>query len=196
MPAPAWHDALPLPLPFAIPVEIDDSVALTVARPLRPSELVLARWLRRVAATVERAGERILGRLDLMALGAATASGLGEQHTATQGWPGNGSTVQRIVRVPLDEVQAEVRAGGTWDGLCAAAVSSVGVSRLDGRIVSRGRLRIPRTVRSVPVELRLSAYSSSATVVELVLTGRFRFPRRYWTIGHAALTALKHAAGD
>ena len=99
------------------------------------------------------------------------------------------------MRVALPAVLERVSGGGAWDGLYLGALSSPAGPGLDGRLVWSGRLRLPRTPGSVPVELRLSPYSSAASFVELVVTGRGRFPRRYWASGHDALSALKRSVG-
>lgn len=98
------------------------------------------------------------------------------------------------MRIPLTHVIGCVSGGGSFSALRLGPISSTPVG-IDGRLVSSGRLRVPRTIGTVAVELRLSPYSSTASFVELVLVGRGRYPRRYWTFGHDALSAFKHAAG-
>ncbi len=98
------------------------------------------------------------------------------------------------MRVPLAHVLDCTSQGGSFGGLRLGPISWT-LPGIDGRRVSTGRLRIPRSVRPVAVELRLSPYSGTASFAELVLVGRGRFPRRYWACGHDALTAFVHAAG-
>jgi hypothetical protein len=111
----------------------------------------------------------------------------------TQGWPHHGSTVVRLLLAPVDLVAGSVAGRARWDTL-RLTDGDLEPVRHEGGWAATGRLGLPWTALPVRVELRIVPAAHDRTWAHLVLASRGRFPRRYWSSGHAALAAIDAAA--
>jgi hypothetical protein len=108
---------------------------------------------------------------------------------ATTGWPHRGSTVVRVVHCCCGDVISVVRSRRRWERLAIDRWMDP-TQAFDVALSARGRLRIPWSAVSVPVLLRVTPFLGARTMLELMVTSRGRFPRRFWGCGHDAIGAI------
>lgn len=107
----------------------------------------------------------------------------------TDGWPRH---LSRHVRLFFGDHHrlATIAAARAWDRL----VLGEEIDQLDDddkTLVIAGTLQMPYPSRPLQVELRLQPFEARFVRVDLVLTSRHRYPRRYFDVASLALSAMQ-----
>lgn len=107
----------------------------------------------------------------------------------TDGWPRRRS---RHVRLFFGDHQrlAVIAAARTWDRLVLGDEINQ-IDDDDETLAIAGRIQMPYPSRPLEVELRLQPFESRFARIDLVLTSRHRYPRRYFDVASLALSAMQ-----
>jgi len=111
------------------------------------------------------------------------------------GWPHRRSTVVRVAHSPCPVVVGALTGRRRWGAM--ELVRWIDEAEpFDVALSAHGRLHIPWSVAPVRVHLRVTPFQGACTLLELVLMSRGRYPRRYWHVGHDAISAVVDAVTD